>query len=106
MDLSTSDLLIGLGFIASATCIATAAYARLRAGGRAVRRPAASPARPPHRAAPVARLYRSAQPALVSDPEDQPSPGQSGRHFVPDELLYSKTYKLGPAQRVRAQSPR
>ncbi|GAB1694332.1 hypothetical protein [Krasilnikovia sp. M28-CT-15] len=108
MDLSTSDLLIGLGLIASATCAATAVYARLRAGDRAIWRRTVSAH--PDRSTPIARLYGTAQPGSPNpawqarhSPE---SPEQSGRHFVPDELLYGKTYRLGPDQRVRAQSRR
>ncbi|BFU42462.1 hypothetical protein [Krasilnikovia sp. MM14-A1004] len=105
MDLSTSDLLIGLGLIASATCVATAAYARLRASSRASGRAAANAH--PDRSTPIARLYGTARPGAPDGlTHTTDSPEQSGRHFVPDDLLYGKTYRLGPDQRVRAQSRR
>ncbi|RZU50123.1 hypothetical protein EV385_1888 [Krasilnikovia cinnamomea] len=106
MDLSTSDLLIGLGLIAVATCAASAVYARVRASRRAPWRPMASAH--PDRATPIARLYGTAQPGSPQGHarHTTESPDQSGRHFVRDELLYAKTYRIGPDRRVRAQTPR
>ena len=104
MDLSASDILIALGVVELAGCL-VCGFFWLR--GRDVELPWASarsarPARPAFfSAGPVHRVRTARHLAAAPDP----SPEDSGRHHVPDELLHSVTIRLSPDGRARAKVP-
>jgi hypothetical protein len=88
MDLSDNDVLLLLGGIALAACVACAWYRPAGRGATARRR------------SPAARTHRPAERRVTRiDVED------SGRHRVPEALLQAPTYRLSADRRARARVP-
>jgi hypothetical protein len=103
MDLTSTDILFGLGSVAAAVVVASAVY---WFSGRMTRPTAApgpipvspAPAGPPGPAAPTPAAGSPSAP----QPRTAPAADPHGRHRAPEELLRASTYRLSADRIARA----
>jgi hypothetical protein len=114
MDLSTSDVLIGLAAIAATVCIAAALHLGLRGNGRGhvVGGHAEAARGCPRPGDDRADRPQSTHAALRGDrypvgtPADEPDRlSATGRHHVPPGLLDASTTRIRPDVLARVTSP-